>query len=299
MNRTAHPSAMRIPILSARPGWHVDELLRALRERGHDGVELRYERIVSHYGHGRRIEADGVRLDDAPAVIARIIPDGSLEQLIARVNVLHALEERGVRVLNSAAAIERTVDKSWTTALLDAAGLPTPDTLVCESVEAAMEGFRGMGDVILKPLFGSMGLGMLRITDEEIAWRVLRTVERLRGMFYLQKTIEHGGRDLRAFVVGGRVIGAIERRSEGWRTNVAQGGTAIRTELSGRQERLALAATKAVGADYAGVDLVPGPDGVDYVIEVNGIPGWRGLKEATGIDAAGAIVDHLLARVTG
>jgi len=290
---------MRIPILSARSGWHVDELSRALRERGHEGVGLRYEEFTSRYGRGRRIAAGGVTLDDAPAVIVRIIPDGSLEQLVARVDVLHALEERGVLVLNPPAAIERTVDKSWTTALLDEAGLPTPETVVCESVEVAMEAFRELGDVILKPLFGSMGLGMLRIREEETAWRVFRTVERLRGVFYLQRTIEHGGRDLRAFVVGGRVIGAIERRAEGWRTNVAQGATATAARLSARQEQTAVAAAGAVRADVAGVDLVPGPDGVDYVIEVNGIPGWRGLKDATGVDAAGAIVDHLIRRISG
>ncbi len=288
---------MLVPILSARPGWHADELVRALRERGHDGVELRYEQIVARYGGGRRFEAGGVLLDESPALLARIIPEGSLEQLIARVDVLHALEDRGVRVLNSAAAIERTVDKSWTTALLDAAGLPTPETVVCETVETAMDTFREFGDVILKPLFGSMGLGMLRIREEETAWRVFRTVERLRWVFYLQKTIEHGGRDLRAFVVGGRVIAAIERRSDGWRTNVAQGGTAHPVELNAVQERLAIEAARVVGADYAGVDLVPDGDGADYVIEVNGIPGWRGLRDATGVDAAGAIVDHLLARV--
>lgn len=288
---------MRIPILSARSGWHVDELLRALRERGHEGVELRYEQIVSRYGRGRAIESAGVSLDGVPAVIARIIPDGSLEQLIARVDVLHALEECGVLVLNSAAAIERTVDKSWTSALLDAAGLPTPETVVCETVEAAMEAFRTLGDVILKPLFGSMGLGMLRITDEETAWRVFRTVERLRGVFYLQRTIDHGGRDVRAFVVGGRVIAAIERRSDGWRTNVARGGKAVPIELSAKQGDLAVTAARVVGADYAGVDLVPGSDGTDYVIEVNGIPGWRGLQEATGVDAAGAVVDRLMTRL--
>ena len=288
---------MRIPILSARSGWHVDELHRALAERGHEGVELRYERIVSRYGPGRRIECGGVRLDEVPAILPRIIPGGSLEQLIARVDVLHTLEDRGVRVTNPAAAIERTVDKSWTTALLDAAGLPTPETVVCETADAAMSAFREIGDVILKPLFGSMGLGMLRLREEEAAWRVFQAVERIGGVFYLQRTIDHGGRDLRAFVVGDRVLAAVERRADGWRTNVSQGGRAVAATLTAEQERLALAAARAVGCEYAGVDLVPGPDGVDFVIEVNGIPGWRGLQEATGVDVAGAIVDHLLVRL--
>jgi RimK family alpha-L-glutamate ligase len=298
-------TALRIPVLSARSGWHVDELLRALRERGYEGVEVRYEGIVGRYGRSenghsesirsRTIFSDGVRLDEAPVVLVRIIPDGSLEQLIARVDVLHSLEERGVRVINSPATIERTVDKSWTTALLDAAGLPTPETIVCESADAAMEAFRELGDVILKPLFGSMGLGMLRLTEEAAAWRVFRTVERIRGVFYLQRTIDHGGRDVRAFVVGNQVLGAIERRRDGWCTSVARGAEPVPIDLDPLQAQLALAAARVVGADYAGVDLLNDRDGTTYVIEVNGIPGWRGLQQATGLDIAAAIVDSLLA----
>lgn len=286
---------MRVPILSARSGWHVDELCRAFGERGHDAVEVRYEAIIGRYGRRRGIAAGGVSLVDAPAVLVRIIPDGSLEQLIVRVDALHALEDRGVPVFNPAAAIERTVDKSWTTALVDAAGLPTPETVVCEDVEAAMEAFRSMGDVIFKPLFGSMGLGMLRLCEEETAWRVFRTIERIRGVFYLQKTIEHGGRDIRAFVVGDRVLAAIERRSPGWCTSVARGAEPIAVTLNAEQERIALAAARAVGTEYAGVDLITGLDGTIYVIEVNGIPGWRGLQQATGVDVAGAIADHVVA----
>ena len=288
---------MRIPILSARSGWHVEELRRALRERGHEAVELRYEAIVGRYGDRPSLTAAGESLRDAPAVLARIIPDGSLEQLIARVDALHALEDRGVLVLNSAAAIERTVDKSWTTALLDEAGLPTPETVVCEEIDAAMDAFRAMGDVILKPLFGSMGLGMVRLCDEQAAWRVFRAIERIRGVFYLQRTIEHGGRDVRAFVIGERVFAAIERRSSGWCTSVARGAEPAPIELDQERKGLALAAARAVSSDYAGVDLLAGLDGRTYVIEVNGIPGWRGLQQATGLDVAGALADHLLARI--
>ncbi|MGC1274724.1 MAG: RimK family alpha-L-glutamate ligase [Planctomycetaceae bacterium] len=288
---------MRIPILSARSGWHVDELRRAFGERDHEAIEVRYEAIVGRYGRRRGIASGNVSLVDAPTVLARIIPDGSLEQLIVRVDALHALEERGVSVFNPAAAIERTVDKSWTTALLDAADLPTPETVVCEEVDAAMEAFRSMSDVIVKPLFGSMGLGMLRLREEEAAWRVFRTIERIRGVFYIQRTIEHGGRDVRAFVLGDRVLAAIERRSSGWCTSVARGAEPVAVTLNAEQERIALAATRAVGAEYAGVDLITGPDGTIYVIEVNGIPGWRGLQQATGLDVAGAIADHVLRRL--
>jgi RimK family alpha-L-glutamate ligase len=252
-----------------------------------------YEGLVATIGSRAGLRSGTAELDQADAVLARIIPSGSLEQIIYRVDALHRLEDRGVRVMNSPRAIERTVDKFWTSALLEQCGLPTPETVVCESVEEAFAALRELGDVIVKPLFGSMGLGMVRVSDEEMAYRVFRTIEHIRGVFYLQRTIDHEGRDIRAFVLGGRVLGAIERRSEGWRTNLARGGTARAVELPREWNNLAVRAAAAVGAEYAGVDLLPARDGTIYVLEVNGIPGWQGLQEATGLDVAGAVIEQL------
>jgi len=291
---------VRVAILAARQGgWHTDQLCRALAERGHEGRVLPYEGLVSRFGGtGPRFAAAGEDLAPCGAVLARIIPAGSLEQIISRVDALHALEERGIPVINSPRTIERTVDKLWTTALLAHAGLPVPETVVCEDPDEAMAAFRTLGDVIVKPLFGSMGLGMVRVTTEEMAFRVFRTLETLRSVYYLQRAIDHDGCDVRAFVVGGRVIGAIERSAPGWKTNLARGGRARAVTLPAARLEAALAAAKAVGADYAGVDLLPARDGTVYVVEINGIPGWRGLQEATSSDVAGAIVEHLLERVT-
>ncbi len=286
---------MRIAILSARRGWHTDELCRALAERGHEGRVLPYEGLVARLGGGGRgLTAGGEDLAACAAVLARIVPAGSLEQIIFRVDALHALEERGIPVINSPRTLERTVDKLWTTAILEQAGLAVPDTVVCENPDEALAAFRAVGDVIVKPLFGSMGLGMVRVNTEEMAFRVFRTLETLRAVYYLQRAIDHAGCDVRVFVAGGRVIGAIERSAPGWKTNLARGGRARPTTLPAAWAELALAATRAVGAGYAGVDLLPARDGTVYVVEVNGIPGWRGLQEATSSDVAGAIVEHLL-----
>jgi RimK family alpha-L-glutamate ligase len=284
---------MHIAILASRQGWHTRELTRALEARGHTGAIVPYEGLTASIGGRPGLRSEAAELDRAGAVLARIIPSGSLEQIIFRVDALHRLEERGVPVMNSPRAIERTVDKFWTSALLEQCGIPTPETIVCERVDEAFEAFRALGDVIVKPLFGSMGLGMVRVSDEEMAFRVFRTIEQIRGVFYLQKTIDHEGRDIRAFVVGGQVLAAIERRSDGWRTNLARGGSAESLPLPADWAALAVRAAAAVGADYAGVDLLPSRRGEVYVIEVNGIPGWRGLQEATGLDVAGAVIEHL------
>jgi tetrahydromethanopterin:alpha-L-glutamate ligase len=106
--------------------------------------------------------------------------------------------------------------------------------------------------------------------------------------------MDHEGRDIRAFVVGGRVLAAIERRSDGWRTNLSRGGTAQAIPLPDAWSAMAVRAAAAVGAEYAGVDLLPARDGSVYVLEVNGIPGWEGLQAATGLDVAGAVIDQLV-----
>ncbi len=293
---SASRSSLHVVVLAAREGWHTRELTRALEARGHTGAIVPYEGLVASIGRRSGLRSRAADLDRADAVLARIIPSGSLEQIIYRVDALHRLEDRGVRVMNSPRAIERTVDKFWTSALLEQCGLPTPDTIVCETPEEAVAAFRELGDVIVKPLFGSMGLGMVRVSDEEMAFRVFKTIEQIRGVYYLQRAIEHEGRDIRAFVVGGRVLAAIERRSDGWRTNLSRGGTARPIELSEAWAGLAVRAAAAVGAEYAGVDLLPARDGTVYVLEGNGIPGWQGLQEATGVDGAGAIVDLLVHR---
>src|SRR6202035_2302824 len=113
-----------------------------------------------------------------------------------------------------------------TTAVLQSAGLRVPPTMVCQHADAAMEAFNKLGgDVVVKPLFGSEGRGMVRVADEEIAWRTFSTLERLQAVLYVQQFVAHPGWDLRAFVIGGRVLAAMRRHARGdWRTNVSQGG---------------------------------------------------------------------------
>jgi RimK family alpha-L-glutamate ligase len=305
---------MNLSILSVKSGWHTDELCRALSERGHVGVVVPYEGLVARIGFrggsedprprpsdgsDAPLRSEGVPIVEADAVLARIIPSGSLEQIIYRVDALHWIEERGVPVINSPRAIERAVDKFYTSALLHEAGLPTVDTVVCERAADAMAAVRELGDVVIKPIFGSMGHGITRVSDPEVAFRIVKALETTRAVFYVQRAIDHGGRDFRLFVIGGRVLAAIERRAaEGdWRSNVARGAAALPFDPPATWQDLAVRAAAAIDADYAGVDLLADREGRVFVLEVNGIPGWEGLQRATGVDVAGAIVDHAVARV--
>jgi RimK family alpha-L-glutamate ligase len=291
---------MHVVILSARTGWQTDELCRALEARGHIGCVLPYEGLVARMGGAARgLASDRTSLLDADAVLARIVPSGTLEQIIFRVDALHSIEEHGVPVINSPRAIERCVDKFYTTALLEQGGLPVPETVTCERSTDAIAAVRAMGDAIVKPIFGSLGHGMVRVTSPDVALRVVEPLEQIGSVFYVQRTVDHGGRDVRVFVVGGQVLGAIERTAPAgeWRTNVSRGGTVHALDLPPEWASLAVRAAAVVGADYAGVDLLPSRDGRVYVLEVNGIPGWKGLQQATGIDVAGAIVDRVIDRV--
>lgn len=281
---------MNVAILGSGRGWHTDELTRALTARGHSARLLPIQDLVASIGGAPRLAAHGAALDDLDAVLVRIIPRGSLEQMVFRMDALHWLARLGVSVVNPASAIERTVDKLYTSALLEEAGLPTPRTVVAERLDAAMAAFEAMRDVIVKPLFGSNGRGMVRVSDPEIAYRVFRALELERAVYYVQQALPHPGRDVRAFVVGEAVAAAAWRSAPGWRTNVARGARAERAELPPAWEELSLRAARAVGAEYAGVDLLPTSDGRTFVLEVNGIPGWRALQQTTETDIAGAIV---------
>ncbi len=280
---------MRLGILSAGDGWHVRDLQRAAAAQGHDAVAVDFRRVSA------AVSAGPGPLDDCDGVLVRTMPPGSLEQVVFRMDLLHRLAARGVRVLNPPRAVEVCVDKYLTTAVLEAAGLRVPPTIVCQHADAALEAFTALGgDVVVKPLFGSEGRGMVRVSDPEMAWRTFRTLERTACVLYLQQFIRHPGWDLRVFVLGGRVLTAMRRYArDDWRTNVAQGGRAEVAVIGPDEEQLALRAAEAVGAPVAGVDLLPGPNGAWYVLEVNAVPGWRALAPVTGVDIAAAIVRYL------
>src|SRR5262249_42769779 len=191
------------------------------------------------------------------------------------------------------------VDKYLATARLEAAGLPVPPTVACQHADAALLAFEALGgDVVVKPVFGSEGRGMVRVSDPEMAWRTFRTLERTQALLYLQRCAGPPGWALRVLPLGGEVRAAMRRHAAGgWRTNVAQGGAAEPATLGPEEERLALAAAAALGADVAGVDLLQGPAGQWYVIEVNAVRGWRALAPVTGVDVAQELVAFLSRRV--
>ncbi|HEY7688140.1 MAG TPA: RimK family alpha-L-glutamate ligase, partial [Dongiaceae bacterium] len=281
-------AAPRIAIFAEGPDWHARRLKDAFQRQGAEATCLALASCgVRTTGTGLHLPKYDKGLPDAAFV--KTVAAGSFEQVTMRLGVLHALRDMGTMVVNDARAIERCVDKSMTSFLLHRHGIPTPETWAVESPDEARTIVRSEArpgrPLVLKPLFGSQGRG-LKLVEK---LRDLPAAEEAQGVFYLQRYVTGptaGWRDWRVFVVGGRAIAAMIRHGVQWRTNAAQGARCQGVPAAGEIADLAVAAARAVDADYAGVDIIQDRAGHHLVLEINSMPAWRALHTATGIDIA-------------
>ena len=240
------------------------------------------------------VYSNGQALTDFDAVLVRTMPPGSLEQVVFRMDALHKLERLGQLVVNSAKSLEYAIDKFVTTDLLQQAGLAVPRTIVVQSVDQAIEAFRALGnDVVLKPIFGSEGRGIARLQDENVALRAFKLLTQAGAVLYLQEFIEHEGYDVRVFLCGDNILSMRRHNALDWRTNVSRGASAEPFAASDEQIQMARIAATALQVSLAGVDLLPAKNGITYAIEVNGVPGWRALQRATGVDVSRIVLEFL------
>lgn len=293
---------MRIAILGRPESWYARDLSRVIVERGHSVVAVPFENLTASVGlrHYPSIQGLNQDLSECDAVIVRTMPPGSLEQVVFRMDALVRLQAAGKIVLNPPKAVECAVDKYLTTARLASAGLPVPETVVCETAVAGMDVFERLGgDVVVKPIFGSEGRGIVRVSDPDLALRTFRTIERTQSVLYLQRFIDHPGCDLRVMVLDGKVLGGMRRCCpDDFRVNVSRSGHAESVPLTPEQVDWAIRAAEVIGAPLAGIDLLYDSRGQGYVIEVNGVPGWQAFRRVTGIDVAARVVQYLEDRVT-
>lgn len=288
-------NSVKIGILGDPNSWHSQRLSAAFQKRGIEPVYSKITRLEAHLGAQLRVADDKTDLSALDLLLVRDVPGGSLEQIIYRMDVLHQLEDGGVRVVNRPGTIEKMVDKYYTSSLMARAGLRVPETVVTERIGEAMQAFEWLGrDVVIKPLFGSQGMGMVRVTDAEAARRVFTALELGNFVFYLQQFIPHQNRDIRVFMIGNECAAAMLRQADNWKTNVAQGATPLPFECPAEIMQICQKAAQALSADYCGVDLLPGEDGSIYLSEVNSMPSWKGLQTVTEIDIADRLVSYLL-----
>ena len=279
-----------IAIAIDRRDWHARQLYAAFRSAGRDVFLFRLQDVAFTPGGLAFPGWSGL----PGAVFVRAVAAGCFEEVTRRLGVLHALSALDVPVWNRASAIERCVDKSATAFLLARAGLPTPPTWTVEGHAAAAALIAEEGGVfVLKPLFGAQGRGLRLIA----AAADLPPPETVAGVYHLQRFIAPRAaryRDFRLLVCRGRLIAAMVREAERWVTNVHQGGRPLAFDPPPDLVSLALAAAEAVGADYAGVDLILDREERPWILEVNSMPGWRGLQTVSRTPIAAALAAALL-----
>lgn len=289
---------MKIPIFTDDPGWHGAQLKQAFLSHGVEAIFVSLQQCVTHISsRSTTIEIPG--LNELPkGTFVRGISGGTLQQVITRLNVLHILSLQGVKIYNDGRAVERTVDKALTSFLLQQQGIPTPKTWVCES-RSAVEKIRVQAQennqtLIIKPLFGSQGLGVRTLpADEPLPVPMQQFVD---GVYYLQIMVEtpEFPHDYRVFVIGQQVVAAMKRIGNTWVNNVAAGGRCENVNPNDKLCELALKATAALNVDYAGIDIIQDQSGEYYVLEVNSIPAWRGLQSVTKASVAQLLVEDFL-----
>jgi len=231
-------------------------------------------------------------------VMVRTIGFGTGDQITFRISLLEHFEDAGIYVMNPAYSFRRAKDKYATLTALNKAGIGVPRTYIGENLEAAIKFVEEVGDVVIKPLIGARGMGAIRSDHPELAYRAMKFIHQLGQVLYVQELVEKPDRDIRAFVIGGQLIGAMYRYVpkdvEGeWRTNVHGGGNAELTQLTPEYEECAIRTAEVLNLDYTGVDIIESKDG-PCVIEANAAPSWSALSRVTGIDVASLIIDKLV-----
>lgn len=284
---------LRIGVISAYgyDDWHACRIAEAAARAGH--VDLLAPTDFAAEIAGRRAHVT-VRGRDAAEWDLYLTPRalGDEGDPDVQLELYRALARSGARVCNDVDALLVAIDKLRTSWELARAGIPTPDVRVVQRADEARAALAALGDAVVKPVYGSLGIGVERVDDPARLDALLAA----RGALYLQRFVGGARLDVRAFVVGDRVAAATARRPRAgdFRGNAYQGSTARPIELDDRAAAIAVAATRAVGLDYSGVDLLVGDGGVE-VIEVNGTPSFRAIWETTGRDMAPLVVDHALA----
>ncbi|MGB9756325.1 MAG: RimK family alpha-L-glutamate ligase [Candidatus Bathyarchaeales archaeon] len=290
---------MKIGIVTRnKNSWSSSQLRQALTKRKIPHICFSFPQLTAHIGYKPYLKVGNISLlEDLNALIIRPIGRGSLEEIVFRMDMLYRLQRLGFYVINPPEAIEHCVDKYDILAILEDNGIPVPRTAVTENVDEALKAFNELGgDVVIKPLFGSRGIGSTRVKDAEIASTIFRNITFYHGVIYLQEFIHHGFSDIRAFVVGDRVVAAMRRVANSWKTNYSQGARPEPITLDKAMDDLAVKSAKLIDCKIAGVDILESSRG-PLVVEVNSQPGWRGLQLVAKVNIADEIVNFILSEV--
>ncbi|MCI0343052.1 MAG: RimK family alpha-L-glutamate ligase [Planctomycetales bacterium] len=287
---------MKVVILSQRDSLHsTRRLVEATRAAGASPRVIDPLECTLVVERRRpEIYLKGKRLRQVDVVLPRI--GASVTEYGAA--VVYTFEMMGIPVVNTAASILRSRDKFRALQMLAGQGVPIPRTVLARKpgdFRQLVDLLGGM-PVILKLLQGTQGIGVMLATEVRSAESILETVWEMGRNLLIQKFIgESKGRDVRVFVVGGRVVGAMRRQAkEGeFRSNIHRGAEGVKIELDDAYKYTALRAARVLGLQVAGVDLLESADG-PLVMEVNSSPGLQGIEKALDEDVAARIIEYAL-----
>jgi len=290
---------MKLAILSRAPGSYSTQRLRsAAAQRGHDVRVLNTLRFaIDLSSDDPDLQYRGRPLSDYDAILPRI---GASITYFGTA-VVRQFEQMDVYTPNTANGISNARDKLRATQILSRHNIAMPPTAFVRNradVRPAIEQVGG-APVIIKLLEGTQGIGVILAPDAKLAEAIIETLHSTNQNVLIQHFVaESRGRDIRALVVGDRVVAAMRRTAKGdeFRSNVHRGGSVEPVELTPEFERAAVRSAQIMGLKVAGVDMLEGDDG-PLVMEVNSSPGLQGIEEATRLDVAGAIIDHVADRV--
>ena len=267
-------------------------------QRGHDVRVLDTLRFaIDLSGPEPDLQYRGRPLSDYDAVLPRI---GSSITYFGTA-VVRQFEQMDVYTPNTANGISNARDKLRATQILSRHNIDMPATAFVRSradVRPAIERVGG-APVVIKLLEGTQGIGVILAPEIKVAEAIIETLHSTRQNVLIQRFVQESrGRDIRALVVGDRVVAAMRRSATGdeFRSNVHRGGSVEAVELSTEYEQAAVRSAQIMGLKVAGVDMLMGSDG-PLVMEVNSSPGLQGIETATNLDVAGAIIDFIANQV--
>jgi ribosomal protein S6--L-glutamate ligase len=290
---------MKVAIISRAPhSYSTRRLKAAALDRGHVCRVLNTMRFAIDLSHDRPdMQFRGKHLSDYDAIIPRI---GASITYFGTA-VVRQFEQMDVYTPNTANGIANSRDKLRATQILSRHDIGIPATSFVRDKADVLPAIELVGGapVVIKLLEGTQGIGVILAPDKKVAEAIIETLQSTKQNVLIQQFIaESKGRDIRALVVGDRVVGAMRRIAQGdeFRSNVHRGGTVEPVTLDARYERTAVRAAQIMGLRVAGVDMLEGSDG-PLVMEVNSSPGLEGIERATDLDIAGAIIDYVANQV--
>lgn len=293
-------SAPRIGVVGLPGRWSTDHLAEVVRDRVGACSTIDLGKVELDLAGGRCLHAG----DDLVAYDALLVKklDGSYSpQNLDRIELLHYLQARGVRVFSRPERIGRLINRLSCTVEMGAAGIPMPDTFVTEDPERATRAILDYGAAVLKPLYSTKARGM-RLVEEDDPAAVRRVVDEFQAeedrTVYIQRRVPMPDRDLGVVFVGEEYLTTYARvKGEGaWNTTTQAGGSYACEVVDDETIAMARRARDLFDLDFTVVDVVQSEAGT-FVFEVSAFGGFRGIHEGCGIDAAGAYVDHVLAQL--